>query len=213
MVNRVILRRSLECRAGFALGATLVAGALALSGCGGSSSTASPPTTTSTSHSTGSTTTSGGGGGAVPKPVPIQTLGTATWQGMEILAQASTPLSFVVFDGTTMKTVKPPKNASMHLMVMLSDQHTGMALPYASVWATIRKGGKIVYDERQWPMISRYMGPHYGNDVTLPGKGSYSLTLLVSPPVSARHVEYAGVWLKPHRVTMTFHWAGTGSGA
>jgi len=209
MVKDVILRSPLERRAGVWLGIVLVVAALALSGCGGSSSSAPPPTTTSMSHSTGTTAS----GGTVPKPVPIQTLGTATWQGMEILAQASTPLSFVVFDGTTMKTVKPPKNASMHLMVMLSDQHTGMALPYASVWATIRKGAKIVYDERQWPMISRYMGPHYGNDVTLPGKGTYSLTLLVSPPVSARHVEYAGVWLKPHRVTMTFHWAGTGSGA
>ena len=40
-------------------------------------------------------------------------------------------------------------------------------------------------------MISRYMGPHYGNDVHVPGAGTYQLSLLVSPPVSARHVEYA----------------------
>jgi uncharacterized protein involved in high-affinity Fe2+ transport len=84
-------------------------------------------------------------------------------------------------------------------------------LPYSSVWATIKKGGKIVYDERQWPMLSRYMGPHYGGDVTLPGKGTYDLSLLVSPPVAARHMEYDKVWLKPHRVSMTFHWAGTGA--
>ena len=36
--------------------------------------------------------------------------------------------------------------------------------------------------------------------------GSYRLSLLISPPVSARHVEYRDVWLKPHRVTMTFNW-------
>jgi len=85
-----------------------------------------------------------------------------------------------------------------------------MAIPYASVWATIRKGSTVVYDARQWPMISRYMGSHYGNDVALPGKGSYQLSLLISPPQSARHMEYAKVWLKPHRVTMTFTWKGKG---
>ena len=55
-------------------------------------------------------------------------------------------------------------------------------------------------------MISRYMGPHYGNNVVLPGAGTYHLSLLVSPPVSARHIEYQDVWLTPHRVNFTFHW-------
>jgi len=91
--------------------------------------------------------------------------------------------------------------------VMLSDAQTGVAIPYATVWATIRHDGKIYYDARQWPMISRYMGPHYGNDVSVPGAGTYQLSLLVSPPVSARHVEYQNVWLHTHRVNLTFHWA------
>ena len=52
-------------------------------------------------------------------------------------------------------------------------------------------------------MISEYMGPHYGNNVILPGAGIYQLTLLVSPPVSARHIEYQNVWLKPHRANVT----------
>jgi len=149
-------------------------------------------------------------GMSMPMPVPMQTLGTATWQGMKIVAQASTPVSFVVFSGTSERTVKPSMKDSMHLMVKLMDAQTGMAIPYASVWATIRKGSTVVYDARQWPMISRYMGSHYGNDVALPGKGSYELSLLVSPPQSARHMEYAKVWLKPHRVTMTFTWKGKG---
>ena len=149
-------------------------------------------------------------GMSMPMPVPMQTLGTATWQGMKIVAQAATPVSFVVFSGTSERTVKPSMKDSMHLMVKLMDAQTGMAIPYASVWATIRKGSTVVYDARQWPMISRYMGSHYGNDVALPGKGSYELSLLVSPPQSARHMEYAKVWLKPHRVTMTFTWKGKG---
>jgi uncharacterized protein involved in high-affinity Fe2+ transport len=144
---------------------------------------------------------------SLPAPVPIQTLATATWQGMEILAQASTPLPFVVYDGTSERLVKPTRNDSMHLMVMLTDQHTGVPIPYASVWATIRTAaGKIVYDARQWPMIARYMGPHYGNDVALPGAGRYSLTLLISPPVAARPRSLGHVWLHAHKVTLHFAW-------
>lgn len=139
------------------------------------------------------------------KPVPTQTLGTATWEGMKITAQAMTAVPFVVYDGTSERVVKP-HGASFHLMVFLDDAHTGVVIPYAGVWATIRKQGKIVFDARQWPMLARYMGPHYGNDVTVPGAGTYQLNLLISPPVSARHVEYKNVWLGPHEVSFTFHW-------
>jgi hypothetical protein len=140
------------------------------------------------------------------KPVPTQVLATAYWQGMKITAQAMTAVPFIVYNGTSSEEVKPTKKTSFHLMVMLNDAHTGVPIPYASVWATISKDGKVVSDERQWPMISAFMGPHYGNDVSVPGAGSYQLSLLVSPPVSARHMEYAHVWLQPHRVNVSFHW-------
>lgn len=141
------------------------------------------------------------------KPVPTQVLASTKWQGMAISAEAMTAVPFLVFDGTQSREVKPTPKTTFHLMVMLSDAQTHVPIPYASVWATIRKGSKLVYDERLWPMISRYMGPHYGNDVSLPGSGEYKLSLLVSPPVSARHVEYQNVWLKPHRASFTFHWS------
>jgi len=141
------------------------------------------------------------------KPIPTQTLATASWQDMKISADAMTAVPFVIFNGTSERMVKPPKHTSFHLMVMLNDARTKVAIPYASVWATIRQNGKVVYDERQWPMISEYMGPHYGNDVSLPGAGKYELSLLISPPVSARHVEYQKVWLKPHRVNVSFNWS------
>ena len=140
------------------------------------------------------------------KAIPTQTLGTADWQGMKIQARAMTAVPFVIYTGTHEQMVKPPKHVSFHLMVDLNDARTGVAIPYAGVWATITRQGHTVYDERQWPMISEYMGPHYGNNVALPGPGTYRLSLLVSPPVSARHVEYRNVWLKPHRVTMSFRW-------
>lgn len=146
----------------------------------------------------------------VPKPVASQVLAAADWQGMKIVARTMTPVKFVIFNGAGKeKLVTPARNASFHLMVMLNDAHTGVAIPYATVWATITKNGKTIYSQRQWPMISEYMGPHYGANVTLPGPGQYTISLLISPPVSARHIEYENVWLKPHRVTGSFSWKGS----
>jgi len=138
--------------------------------------------------------------------VPTTVLASTTWQGMRITAEARSAVSFIVPDGTSMQEVKPGPHTSFHLMVMLSDAQTGMPIPYAGVWATITRNGHIVYDDRQWAMISRYMGPHYGNNVSLPSPGTYDLTLLISPPEVARHLEYANVWLHPHRVSFTFRW-------
>jgi uncharacterized protein involved in high-affinity Fe2+ transport len=143
------------------------------------------------------------------KPVPTQQLGTAVWQGMRITADAMTPVPFLIYNGTTMQEVKPASNTSFHLMVLLNDAQTNVVIPYASVWATITQAGKTPFDESLWPMISRYMGPHYGNDVALPAAGTYQLTLLISPPVSARHLEYQNVWLTSHKVTFTFPWKPT----
>ena len=216
------LRGVLRCAAPLTLAAVLAAG------CGSAaatSSTAAGPAVTGTA-----TAAAGGSGdmsgmdmggmdmGATPDPagsaasadsvtaVPTQVLGTAVWQGMKITADAMTPAPFLIYNGTSMQDVTPPKNVSFHLMVTLNDAQTNVVIPYASVWGTIKDGSKTPFDESLWPMISRYMGPHYGNDVVLPGAGTYQLTLLVSPPVSARHVEYKDVWLKPHKVTFTFHW-------
>ena len=158
-----------------------------------------------TPDATSSAAASAASAGGV-SPVPTQVLGTAVWQGMKITADAMTAVPFLIYNGTAMQEVKPPKNVSFHLMVLLNDAQTNVVIPYASVWATITEGGKTPFDESLWPMISRYMGPHYGNDVVLPGAGTYQLTLLISPPVSARHVEYQNVWLTSHKVTFTFRW-------
>ena len=75
---------------------------------------------------------------------------------------------------------------------MLSDAQTGERIPYASVRATIRDPqGSIVYDERQWPMLSRSRGTHYGNNVALRKPGQYRINVIVGPPQAARHPEYA----------------------
>jgi Fe2+ transport protein len=213
-------------RGRFVSGAVALAAALLLAGCAAADKNASPPA--SSGSSGGSTSGGSSSMGNMPgmsmgsnngvavstkgvtvngiKPVPSQVLATTSWQGMKITARTMTPAPFVVYNGTKETLVKPTSKTSFHLMVMLDDEHTGVPIPYAGVWATILQGGKVIYDERQWPMLSAFMGPHYGNNVALPGAGTYQLRLLISPPVSARHIEYQHVWLKPHKVTVSFHW-------
>jgi uncharacterized protein involved in high-affinity Fe2+ transport len=140
--------------------------------------------------------------------VATQVLASDDWQGVEIQAQVRTPVGFVVFNGSKEQLVDPSKDASFHLMVMLSDERTGEPLAYSSsVWATLTNSrGKVVFGDQQWPMISRYMGPHYGNDVSHLSSGKYKLNVLIGPPTFARTAEYKNVWLKPHTVTASFDW-------
>jgi hypothetical protein len=211
-----------------ALAAVLIATALA--GC--ASADKNQPTTTAPKQSSGAgVSVSGSSAGAmagmnmagssdvateVPsvngiKPVASQVLATSDWQGMQIQARTMTPTSFVVVDGNGHEQMfKATKSMSFHLMIMLNDAHTKEPIAYATVWATILNSkGATVFTERQWPMNSAYMGPHYGNNVTLPGAGRYTLKLLISPPVQGRHLEYAHVWLKQHEVVEHFTWKPT----
>jgi hypothetical protein len=186
--------------------------ASAMTGMPGSSSSGTTGATTGSS-STAIPTINGGSlpvmqtsGAMLPTAMAMVPVGTANWDGMTIAARTSAPATFVLFDNGSQQDVKPTAKTSFHLMVLLSDASTGVSIPYSSVWATVTKGGKKIFDEELWPMISRYMGPHYGNNVSLPSAGVYHLTLLVSPPEAARHLEYNGLWLQPHRVSMTFRW-------
>jgi hypothetical protein len=115
----------------FKAAAAVVAVAALLAGC------ASADKTTSTAAS--ASATSSGNSGSMPgmnmgnsgtassggtvdgiKPVPTQTLASATWQGMKITARAMTAVPFVIYNGTSEQMVMPGPHASFHLMVLLN---------------------------------------------------------------------------------------------
>ena len=148
----------------------------------------------------------GSGGGQAPTPVPIRPILSARWKVMAIDAREMTPVPFYIDNGTSEREVKVPAHASFHLMVTLTDSRTHMPIPYANVWATVKRDGRTIFNERQWPMLSEYMGPHYGNNIALPGPGRYTLSLLVSAPAAALHTEYANMWNGTHTVSSTFTW-------
>ncbi|HUN37397.1 MAG TPA: hypothetical protein VMU95_35825, partial [Trebonia sp.] len=93
--------------------------ALLLTGCGSASAKpdagASPGSSASGSAAAGgmagmdmtpspAATGSGASAGGI-SAVPMQVLGTATWQGMKITADAMTPVPFLIYNGTSMQEV------------------------------------------------------------------------------------------------------------
>jgi hypothetical protein len=202
----------------------ITAAVLAADGISGGADPAGAATTTKTSDMAGMTTKEAAKNAAgivvvhglkpvsqapgMPMVMAITPIGVASWQGMKIQVRATAPSTFILVESGKQQMVKPSAKDSFHLMVMLNDARSGTPIPYSSVWATITKGargtGKPVFDERLWPMISETMGVHYGINVPLPAGGTYHVSLLVSPPAVARHLEYENRWLKPHRVGFTF---------
>lgn len=137
----------------------------------------------------------------------MKVLGQETWEGMTIAVAMSQPTRFTLFMGDQRREVNPTPDDDFHLMAVLSDEETGERIPYSTVWVTVLDvDGKVVFDERMWPMISRSMGTHYGVNVGLPQSGSYTVRLQVGPPQAARHPEYADRWLGPHRYEMNLQW-------
>jgi hypothetical protein len=150
--------------------------------------------------------TSHGGGASTSSRHSPRTLASATWQGMRIAARAAPATAFVVFNGSSEETVRAIRRDGLQLSVTLTDVQTGVAIPYATVTATIGRGTRTLGTKRLWPMISPSAGPGYVVNTSLPGAGTYRLALVITPPVSARHLEYQHVWLRPHTARLTFRW-------
>lgn len=143
------------------------------------------------------------------KPVPMTIIADSYWQGMKIQAQTMTPIPFVIYNGTKARMVRPQKDASFHLMVVLDGAKTGKPIPYGQVWATVQNSkGKVFFNDTLWRMLSAFIGPHYGNDVKHLPAGRYKLTALITPPTGARTGAYADVWTTTHTVVDYFTWNG-----
>src|SRR5581483_298876 len=69
----------------------------------------------------------------MPVAMAMVPLGQAEWEGMTIAARTSAPATFVLVNGSQQKMVKPTAKSSFHLMVLLSDAKTKVAIPYSSV--------------------------------------------------------------------------------
>ncbi|MFC7115484.1 hypothetical protein ACFQH2_11760 [Natronoarchaeum sp. GCM10025703] len=78
------------------------------------------------------------------------------------------------------KRVDVQESDAMHLMVTIWDRETGTVLP-AEPQVDIYSAGSLVTSLRPWAMISQRMGFHYGDNVQLAGKGTYTAEVRTAP--------------------------------
>lgn len=116
--------------------------------------------------------------------VPPEIHGMATWasastDGYDLALFASRPHGFWTVTGTETNQVAMREAHSVHLMAAVREPASGRYLP-AEVRVSIPRDGDPV-DRTLWPMLSQRMGPHHGDNVALPGPGTYAATVRVLP--------------------------------
>lgn len=96
------------------------------------------------------------------------------------------PHPFWLVTGTERQLVEPEAGRGVHLMLVVWDAVTGHVLPVdISPQATLEGDDGWQRRLSLWPMLSQEMGLHFGDNVTLPADGTYTVRVDL-PPVTTR---------------------------
>jgi uncharacterized protein involved in high-affinity Fe2+ transport len=93
----------------------------------------------------------------------------------------SFPHRFWLVTGQNKKKVELQSEDSVHLMVSLWDAETKVVPPTSDVTLEITQDGETVVEKPPWPMLSQNMGFHFGDNIALPGNGTYSVNVGIGP--------------------------------
>jgi len=129
--------------------------------------------------------------------------GTTTAGDIGFALMHSFPHRFWNLTGTNKTKVVVQSSDSLHLMASVWDVESNTVLP-VDISVEIRSGDEQVTNTNLWPMLSPNMGFHYGDNVGLPGEGSYEVTLRVGPLQTNRSKPFEGKFTEPQSVTMSF---------
>ncbi|MFP4590578.1 MAG: iron transporter [Halobacteriales archaeon] len=94
------------------------------------------------------------------------------------------PHYFWLVTGRDTRFVEIKSDHDIHLMATVWDAATGTVLPTGSLDVSIARDGETVAERSLWPMVSQRMGPHFGDNLTLDGDGTYEATITVGHPDS-----------------------------
>jgi len=100
---------------------------------------------------------------------------------------------FWTVTGTRTERVNIQEDDTIHLMASVWDTETGTILPVGSgLRFEIRQDGETVDERSPWPMLSQPMGFHFGDNVALPGDGTYTVVVDVGAMNLERRGPFAG---------------------
>ncbi|MDH3973097.1 MAG: iron transporter [Deltaproteobacteria bacterium] len=144
-----------------------------------------------------------------------------TNSGMEIAAVYLQPIEMEPASGP--HAMSPRKGSDIHIEADISaDENnpngfaTGEWIPYLSIGYTlINLSTNEKIEGMMMPMIAND-GPHYGDNVKMPGLGKYKLVLNIVNPMAngfGRHTDRetgVGPWFEPFQLEWTFNFLGAG---
>lgn len=141
--------------------------------------------------------------------------------GLTVVAALEAPVAVDGIDGNGRPLFAAPDAASVFLAVdvrALKGNKNGFGagefVPYLSMSYRLRRQGGGEVGQGQLHPVVTPEGVRYGNNLTLPGPGSYAVTLAVEPPIKVgfgRHTDLeTGVsrWWSPFEVEWRFTHAG-----
>lgn len=114
------------------------------------------------------------------------------------------PHRFWTVTGQTKNKVEIQNGDSLHLMPVVWHAETGLVTPDVSPKITVKQDGEQVTTNNPWPMLSQPMGFHFGDNVQLPGDGTYELTVSVGQPSSRRTGSLADAEAASFQFTLEF---------
>lgn len=115
----------------------------------------------------------------------------------------SYPHRFWNVTGTNWNKVVVGPDDSLHLMVSVWDTETQTTLPL-DVSVEISNDDGRVASTSLWPMLSPNMGYHGGDNVALPGEGTYDVTLRVGSLQTKQTEPLDGRFTEPRTAETTF---------
>lgn len=129
--------------------------------------------------------------------------GTPTAGPLGFAVMHSYPHRFFTLTGDRRSTVVVQPEDSLHLMATVWDRETGTVLP-VDVSVEIGLGNGERRTTTLWPMLSPNMGFHYGDNVALPGPGTYDLSLAVGPLRTDRTEPFRGRFTERRETSLQF---------
>lgn len=96
------------------------------------------------------------------------------------------PETFWLVTGDETPKASPTAGDEIHVMPVVWDTKTGQRLTDLSPMLRFADDGAVVTSNAPWPMLSQRMGFHFGDNVALPGGGTYDVSVRVGAPAVRR---------------------------
>ena len=139
-------------------------------------------------------------------------------EGMEMASMTTTgrykialmysyPHRFWTVNGQNTNKVSIQDDDSIHFMGTLWDTETKTVLPYTNVSVEVTQDGESVDERSLWPMLTQPMGFHFGDNMSLPGDGTYTATVRIGAIQPRRTGSFEGEFGEPTTVDMEFEYS------